>query len=154
MLEKFSSPIVKASPNKDIEAESEWVDKSWTHRAYLLVGAQALQISYFDEYHRGLDDLGASIATLYVFNNNETVLYDSGSAEMKTTAWDRDTWKFSKLRAEKLELVKLDNGWMEAVKEIASELERVKTLNSKELYSARELKAEKKKSNFDLGDFD
>ena len=151
LLEKFSSPIVKASPNKNIESQHE--NKHWEHRAYLLGGVQTIQISYFSEYDSWSDDM-TKRATLYVLNNKETVLYDKGNAQQRYNEWGSDPWKFSDFGAIWLEVVKLNKVWMGAVTEIASELERVKKLEEEERYRADELKAEKEKSNFDLGDFE
>jgi hypothetical protein len=61
---------------------------------------------------------------------------------------------FHKKSIMNLELVKLDKVWIEAVNEIANELERVEKLQVEELHRSKEIEAEKEKSNFDFGDFE
>jgi hypothetical protein len=151
LLEEFSSPIKEVAAKTDIEAE-HGDNKHWTHHAYLLGGVQKIQISYYSSYSTFSDDMDKK-AKLYVFNNDEIVLYDRGSAEKKYNGWGSDPWSFSKNGAMWLEVVKLNKVWMGALKEIASELQRVGELDSEEYRRSQEERAEKKKSNFDLGDF-
>ena len=119
----------------------------------MLGGVQTIQVSYFSEYDSWSDDM-TKRAKLYVLNNKETVLYDKGNAQRQYNEWGSDPWKFSDFGALWLEVVKLNNVWMGAVTEIASELERAVGLEQEERYRADELKAEKEKSNFDLGGFE
>jgi hypothetical protein len=150
LLEEFSSPIKEVATKTDIEAE-HGANKYWTHHAYLLGGVQKIQISYC-EYSTPSDDMKKK-AQLYVFNNDEIVLYDIGSAEKKYDEWGSDPWSFRKNGAIWLQVVKLNKVWMGALKEIASELQRVGELESEEYRRSQEERAEKNKSNFDLGDF-
>ena len=80
LLEEFSSPIKVVAPNTYIEPEHK--DKHWEHHACLLAGVQTIQISYFGEYSTFTDDMSMK-AKLYVFNNNEIVLYDRGRAKKR-----------------------------------------------------------------------
>ena len=148
LLGKFDSPIKEVAPNTDIETEHE--EKRWTHRAYLLGGVQTIQISYWSYYARTSDVFERQV--LYVFNNSETVLHDSGGCEIRYTDWGTTTaWKFDdefdEYGASWIESVKLNKIWMGALKEIASEIQRVKTIEAsqsrEERNRADELEAEK-----------
>lgn len=150
LLGKFSSPIVKAAPNRDIETEHD--EKFWTHHAYLVGGVQTIQVSYFKK--NSIVDSLTDKAELFVFNNKELVLQDGGSAERAYHDWGMDPWTFADRGGIWLEVVKLNKVWMGAVKEIASELKRVEKLQSEEFYRDQQTRAEEKKSNFDLGDFE
>jgi len=155
LLGKFDSPIKEVAPNTDIETEHE--EKRWTHRAYLLGGVQTIQISYYSYYANTSDVFERQV--LYVLNNSEPVLNDWGSCEIKYTDWGTTTaWQFNDFGDLWIESVKLNKVWMGALKEIASEIQRVKTIEAsqsrEERNRADELKAEKEKSKFDLGDFE
>ena len=152
-LAKFSSVLKNVDPNKDIEAEHK--DEHFQHHAYLLGGVQTIQISYFEEY-RGSSDNTDKTATLYVFSNDEIVLYDKGGAWKRYSEFAYFPWEFKKstLSPFSLEVARLNKVWMEAVKEIMSEIQRVKKLETEEFYRSQEERAGKEKSNFDLGDFE
>ena len=151
LLGEFSSPIKEVAPNTDIEAEHE--GEYWRHNAYLLGGVQTIQISHFSRRPHRVEDM-TERKMLYVLNNNEIVLHDRGTCVSEYQTHGNTPWEFSEFGALWLEVVKLNKVWMGAVKEIASELKRVKVLEKEQRYRNDELKAEKEKSNFDLGDFE
>ena len=78
----------------------------WTHHAYLLSGGQNIQISYLRRIQHLLRRYGQDSKKLYVFNNDEVVLYDRGSAVKKYNEWGSDPWKFSEYGSMWLEVVK------------------------------------------------
>ena len=153
LLGTFDSPIKEVTPNIEIEAERE--DKWWRHHAYLLGGVQTIQISHHTS--SSLQEMRDRQA-IYVFNNKELVLHDRGGCVSEYLTHGNTPWEFEEYGASWIESVKLNKVWMGAVKEIASELKRVKTLEAsqsrEERNRADEMKAEKDKSKFDLGDFD
>ena len=155
LLAEFSSPIAKIIPNESIQAGHD--ETYWRHHAYLVDG-ETIQISYFEKtpwrpFDDG-DEFTEHQAYLYVLQNFEQQLFSKGSATRTHKGWGWEDWEFSKYGAQWLEIVKLNKVWMAAVKEIASELKRVKKLKDEALHRADELRAERAKSNFDLGDFE
>jgi len=148
-FEKFSSSIKATAPNTDIEAEHE--EKFWRHHAYLLGGTQKIQISYFEEFDI---DVTSKTATLYVLSNDEIVLHDNGSAERVIKEYSDEPWRFRENYSFYLQVVKLNKVWMEALPEIVSADRKVRELENEHYRRLKEERAEKEKSNFDLGDFD
>ena len=151
LLEKVNSPIKAIASKTDIEAEHK--DRIWKHHAYLLDGIQTVQISYCT-VPLGLTEEYGKRARLYIFHNDKLVLCDTGSTVKRTEDGRTEPWRFDRGRTFELQVAKLDKSWMEALKEIVNELGRDAELRAKEFRKKQEERAEKEKSNFDLGEFD
>ena len=90
-------------------------------------------------------------AVVHVLHNEEQVLVSNGSMCREVTG---GLFLFSKFGATYLELAKLNEVWITAIKEIADELHRVGELAFDESQRSVEEAAKKEQSNFDLGDFE
>ena len=144
-LEKFNSPIKGGVTTHLMTTEAK--SQTWEHFTFT-VGEQSIEVRL---NKRGFVEGSIRHAVVHVLHNEEQVLVSNGSMCREVTG---GLFLFSKFGATYLELAKLNEVWITAIKEIADELHRVGELAFDESQRSVEEAAKKEQANFDLGEYE
>ena len=125
LIDKFGSFVTTTSPKLSVENKTRQKRcVQWSHYAYL-VNMQTVQISCFSENLDSNDDSGMERLNIYLFYNNQLVLSFPEAAERETYDTPSNPWEFATLNFQNLRLVKLQDDWVRAIKDLASEFVRL-----------------------------